>query len=78
MVEVAEARALTSQIIGLAAACETSLKSYEVAMERLATAENHAGPEYDILGIYGAVRVESGLPFRNGDPPNGSVKNGRF
>lgn len=42
----------------------TSLKSYKVATDHLAVAEAHAGPHCDIMGIYGAVRVESGLPFR--------------
>ena len=41
----------------------TSLKSYKVAVDHLAVAEAHAGPRCDIMGIYGAVRVESGLPF---------------
>ena len=76
MVEVAKARALTSQILELASASKTSLKSYEVAIERLASAEIHAGPECDILGIYGAVRVESGLSFRNGGSPDRGVRNG--
>ena len=77
MVEVAKARALTSQILGLASASKTSLKSYEVAIERLATAEICAGPVCDIMGIYGAVRVESGLPFRNGGSANGCARNGK-
>ena len=41
----------------------TSLKSYKVAVDHLAVAEAHAGPRCDIMGIYGAVRVESDLPF---------------
>ena len=41
----------------------TSLKSYKVATDHLAVAEAHVGPHCDIMGIYGAVRVESGLPF---------------
>ena len=64
-----KARALTSQILDLALASMTSLKSYKVAMDHLAVAEAHAGPHCDIMGIYGAVRVESGLPFYHGGIP---------
>ena len=64
--EVAKAKALTSQILDLALASMTSLKSYKVAVDHLAVAEAHAGPHCDIMGIYGAVRVESGLPFGKG------------
>ena len=60
---MAKARTLTSQILDLALASRTSLKSYKVAVDHLAVAEAHAGPQCDIMGIYGAVRVENGLPF---------------
>jgi len=56
---------VASHVLELARASKTSLKSYDVALEHLATAESHAGPESDIGGIYGAVRLESGLPFEN-------------
>lgn len=71
IVEVSKARTLTSHILGLASASGTSLKSYQVAVDHLAVAEAHAGSQSDIMGIYGAVRVESGLPFRNADSTNG-------
>ena len=41
-----------------------SVKSYNVAADHLAVAKAHARPHCDLMGIYGAVRVESGLPFR--------------
>ena len=63
IVDVAKARSLTSQILELALGSTTSLKSYKVAVDHLAVTEAHAGPRCDIMGIYGAVRVESGLPF---------------
>lgn len=66
MVEVSKARVLTAKVLALAKASNVSLKSYEVAVEHLAVAEAHAGREGDITGIYGAIRVESGLPFENG------------
>jgi hypothetical protein len=65
MVELHKAEALSSHVLALAKASGTSLKGYEVAVNHLAVAKGQAGPEGDILGIYGAVRVESGLPFKN-------------
>lgn len=78
IIEVAKARTLTSQILELVLASTTSLKSYKVATDHLAVAEAHAGPQCDIMGIYGAVRVESGLPFeqegcRGEHEPSGNV-----
>ena len=60
IVEVAKARTLTSQILELALASMTPLKTYKVAVDHLVVAEAHAGPHCDIMGIYEAVRVESG------------------
>lgn len=65
IVGVDKARAVASHVLELARASKTSLKSYEVAVEHLATAESHAGPKSNIVSIYGAVRLESGLPFEN-------------
>ena len=65
MVEVHKARTLTSQILELAKAHGTVLKSYEIAINHLKVLEAHSGSESDITGIYGAVRLESGLPFEN-------------
>ena len=62
--EVAKARTLTTHILELVSAFRISLKSYEVAAGHSETAEAHAGSTSDIAGKYGAVRVESGLPFR--------------
>ena len=42
-----------------------SIKAYEQAVEHLAVVEKNAGPHYDITSIYGAIRLESGLPFMN-------------
>jgi hypothetical protein len=67
MVEVHKARELTSQVLDVGKTHGVSLKSYEVVINHLADAESHAGPAIDITGIYGAVRLESGLPFENKD-----------
>ena len=78
MVEVTKAQHLTSQVLGLAKENNVSLKSYKVAVEHLADVEYNAGPKEDICGIYGAVRMESGMEFYNKGPKNGMAngKNG--
>ncbi|KAH8588163.1 6-phosphogluconate dehydrogenase-like protein [Bisporella sp. PMI_857] len=66
MVEVSKARSLTSHVLDLAKSAGASVKAYEVAVEHLKVVETHVGSKADILGIYGAVRLESGLPYENG------------
>ena len=73
MVEVKKARHLTAQVLKLAKAHNVSLKSYEVALDHLADVENKVGPKADISGIYGAVRMESGIDFYNHGPKDGIV-----
>jgi hypothetical protein len=67
MVEVSKARVLTSHVLDLAKQSGASVKGYEVALDHLKVVESHAGGAADITGIYGAVRLESGLPFKNGE-----------
>jgi len=64
-ISVSHALALTSKILGVAKATGTSLKSYEVAVKHLEDAKEHSGPNTSLLGVYGAVRKESGLPYEN-------------
>ena len=73
MVEVKKARHLTAQVLELAKANNVSLKSYEVALDHLADVEKNVGPKEDISGIYGAVRMESGMDFHNHGPRHGIV-----
>jgi hypothetical protein len=65
MVEVSKARSLTSHVLQLAKDSGASVKGYEVAVEHLKVVEAHAGSKADINGIYGAVRLESGLTYEN-------------
>lgn len=65
MAEVSLARALAAKVLNLAKRLTVSLPVYEVAVNHLAVADKLAGPEGEITGIYGAVRVESGLGFQN-------------
>jgi hypothetical protein len=41
------------------------LGAFKVAKKHMETVEKHAGAQGDVAGIYGAVRVESGLNFEN-------------
>lgn len=66
IVEVYKALALTGQVLDMAKACGASVPIYEVAREHLKLVQEHEGSKADITGIYGAVRVKSGLPYRNG------------
>lgn len=68
MVEVSKARKLTAHVLELAKSTGTSVKAYEAAVEHLKVVEDHAGGNADINGIYGAVRLESGLPYENRNP----------
>lgn len=67
MVDVAKAQELAAEVLDLARQSNTVLKSYEVAIEHLHEAGSHAGLNSDITGIYGAVRLENGLPFKNNE-----------
>ncbi|KAL2043847.1 hypothetical protein N7G274_003367 [Stereocaulon virgatum] len=77
MVEVHKARHLTSQVLDLAKENNVSLKSYKVAVEHLADVENSNGPKEDICGIYGTVRMESGLDFYNNGPKHDTKSEGK-
>ncbi|KAL2816682.1 6-phosphogluconate dehydrogenase-like protein [Aspergillus granulosus] len=64
LVEVSKALLLTGRVMELAQKHGASVKIYEIAREHLKFVKDHEGPDADITAIYGAVRVESGLPFR--------------
>ena len=62
------ARNLATHVLKVAADTGTKLKAYEAAINHLTVAENHVGATADITGIYGAVRLESGLEYQNTPP----------
>lgn len=66
MVKVSSARVLTAHVLDLAKQSGASVKGYQVAVDHLKVVEEHAGGSADINGIYGVVRLESGLPYENG------------
>ncbi|TVY36626.1 putative oxidoreductase-like protein [Lachnellula occidentalis] len=65
IVEVSKALKLTAHVLELAKSSGASVKGYEAAVDHLKVVEDQAGEDADITGIYGAVRLESGLPFKN-------------
>ena len=62
---MAHALDVTSKVMGVAKSKGVALKSYETAIKHLEDVQEHSGPSASILGIYGAVRKESGLPYEN-------------
>lgn len=60
-------------MLELAKANNVSSKSCELAVDHLADVENNVGSKEDICGIYGAVRMESGMGFYNHGPRYGIV-----
>ena len=43
----------------------TELRAYKVGTKHLETVAAYAGPNKDIAGIFGALRMESGLDYEN-------------
>lgn len=56
---------LGSIVLRLSQESETSLKSYEEGIKHMEMVKDHAGASGDISGMYGAIRLESGLDFEN-------------
>lgn len=65
MVEVHKGMELSDHVLEIANTCGVSVDLYKVACENLKIAQEHEGPGADITGMYGAVRVKSGLPYKN-------------
>lgn len=49
--------------LSLASSAGAKMKAVELAKGHLQDVKSHRGEKGDLAGIYGAVRVESGLPF---------------
>lgn len=56
---------LTNKVAALAESLDVKLPAYQVARQHLRVAKNVSSGNADILSLYGAVRVESGLDFVN-------------
>ncbi|TVY44621.1 putative oxidoreductase [Lachnellula subtilissima] len=67
IVNIDSALSLSAHISSNAERLGVSLKAYDVTREHLRKAKKYAGGNGDILGIYGAVRLESGLPYELND-----------
>lgn len=59
------AQHLASEILDMAHKSGTSLRAYEAAVKHMDVVHSQTGPNGDIAGIYGAVRLESGLGYEN-------------
>jgi hypothetical protein len=62
---IGTARAVAQHVLTLAEQTDVELGAFKVATGHMEMVEKHAGAQGDIAGIYGAVRVESGLEFEN-------------
>lgn len=56
---------IAAHVLELAESCGTKLPAYEAARKNMDVIEDSVGPTGDIDGLYGAVRVLSGLPYAN-------------
>ena len=60
------AQHVAAEIMDMAKETGTSLKAYATAVDHMEVVKSHAGSSGDVAGIYGAVRMESGLEYENG------------
>lgn len=65
LVAISESFRLSSEILGLAKEKGASLKAYEAGNKHMELVKSHTNATGDISGIYGAIRLESGLAFEN-------------
>ena len=63
IVHIKMARGVASHVLDLAEKSGTELAAYKVGSKHLEAVERCVGENGDISGIYGAVRMESGLKF---------------
>lgn len=66
LVAIDMAQHVGAEIMDMAKETGTSLKAYATAVDHMKAVKSHAGPSGDLSGIYGAVRMESGLEYENG------------
>ncbi|KAJ9635785.1 hypothetical protein H2201_000219 [Coniosporium apollinis] len=59
------ARKDAGHALALASTCGAKMRAVEVADSHLASVKEHVGEKGDIAGIYGAVRLESGMKYEN-------------
>ena len=59
------ARKDVKHALALAEASETKMKGAEIASAHLEDVQKQKGSKGDLAGVYGAVRVESGLVYEN-------------
>ena len=57
------AKKVASHVRELADSSGTVLPAYEAAQKNLELLEQRVGSQADIDGLYGAIRLQSGLPY---------------
>ena len=62
---VAMVKGVAEHVLDLAASCGTKLPAYETARKQMNVLEDTKGPAADIDGLYGTIRMQSGLKFEN-------------
>jgi hypothetical protein len=65
VIAIGTARAAAQHFLTLAEQTDVQLGAFKVATGHMEIVEKHAGAQGDIAGIYGVVRVESGVEFEN-------------
>lgn len=59
------AQSLAAETMDMARESSTSIKAYETAVEHMKMVKSYARPTGDIGGLFGVVRMESGLNYKN-------------
>jgi len=67
IVNIAMAKNVASHVMNLAKASGSHLPAYEAGCKHMDAVQCHMGEAGDISGIYGALRMESGLTYENGN-----------
>lgn len=65
VIAIGLAKAVAHHIQEMAEQSGTALPSYQIACQHMDLVEEHAGKSGDVAGIYGIVRIASGLQFEN-------------
>ncbi|KAF4625075.1 hypothetical protein G7Y89_g13096 [Cudoniella acicularis] len=65
LIAIGMIKEVADHVNNLAKQSGTELGAYKIACRHVDMAKKHAGVAGDVAGIYGAVRVESGLSFEN-------------
>jgi hypothetical protein len=63
MVPIDMAVKVSSHVLNLAEAHGAELPAYKAVRRQIEAVKKHCGSKGDLLGVYGAGRLQSGLPY---------------